>query len=120
MAKKINPGSFRAILTLLRPGKQERDEMGGLKEREYKESIVIRALKRDKTTTYKQVIGDYVTVDTVYFVANDIMSVYPIDNEWRLKYDGAVYLINHITRLDDSAPCYMEIEATKIGGGGVI
>ena len=120
MAKKINPGSFRAILTLLRPGKQERDEMGGLKERKYKESIVIRALKRDKTTTYKQVIGDYVTVDTVYFVTNDITSIYPLDNDWRLKHDGAVYIINHITRLDDEPPYYMEIEATKINGGGVI
>lgn len=120
MARKINPGSFRANLTLLRPGKQERDEMGGLKDREYKEAIVLKALKRDKTTTYKQVIGDYVTVDTVYFVANDILSVYPIDSDWRIKHDGAVYLINHITRLDDSAPYYMEIEATKIGGGGVI
>lgn len=120
MARKINPGSFNVFLTLLRPSKQERDEMGGLKDRQYKESIVLKALKRDKSTTYKQVIGDYVTVDTVYFIANDIMSVYPIDNEWRLKYDGAVYLINHITRLDDEPPYYMEIEATKIGGGGII
>lgn len=120
MARKINPGSFNAFITLLRPSRQERDEMGGIKDRQYRESITLKGLKRDKSTTYKQVIGDYVTVDTIYFVTADILSIYPLDTDWRLRYDGAVYLINHITRLDDVAPYYMEIEATKVNGGGVI
>ena len=113
---KYNYGSFKSRLTLLQPSPQEFDELGGILPTTYKEVVTVNALKRDKSTTYKQVIGDYVTVDTAYFIVNNILSAYPITNEWRIKINNEVYLINHITVIEDQIPYMLEIEATKIGG----
>ena len=57
----------------------------------------------------------YVTT-TVYFVIRDIRNAFDINNDWRLKVDGHIYVINTVTVLDDTVPKYLEIEATKIGG----
>lgn len=115
---KTNPGKFNKRVTLLRCEPAERDEMGGLREREYEAVGSFWAMQRDKTSTYKQVIGDYVTVNTCYFVLRDISSTYPLTTDWRLQYAGYTYVINSITKLDDSIPHYLEIEATRLGGIG--
>ena len=113
---KYNMGQFKWRLTLLRPGEFARDEMGGIMDSEYTPVGVVNALRRDKSTTYKTVIGDYVTVDTAYFIIRDVRGVHDINNDWRLIIDGQVYVINTVTVLDDTVPKYLEIEATKIGG----
>lgn len=113
---KYNMGLFKWRLELLQPGIFQRDEMGGIKDYDYKKVGTVNAFKRDKSVTYKTVIGDYVTLDTVYFVVRDIRNAFDINNDWRLKVDGHIYVINTVTVLDDTVPKYLEIEATKIGG----
>lgn len=113
---KYNMGQFKWRLELLQPGEFKRDEMGGIMDHDYKKVGIINAFKRDKSVTFKTVIGDYVTTDTVYFVIRDIRNAFDINNDWRLKVDGHVYVVNTVTTLDDKPPFYIEIEATKIGG----
>lgn len=113
---KYNMGKFKHRLELLCPGEFVRDDMGGIMDRTYKKVGIINAFKRDKSVTFKTVIGDYVTTDTVYFVVRDIRSAYNLDTDWRLIVDGYTYIINTVTLLDDTVPKYLEIEATKIGG----
>lgn len=113
---RFNVGSFSKVVHLLQPSTPSRDSIGGINEIEFKTVGTVRALQRDKTTTYKQVIGDYVTVNTAYFIVRDLREAYTLDVDWRLKIDGATYIINTISLLDDSRPYFMEIEATRIGG----
>ena len=114
----MNPGKINKKITLLRCEPAERDEMGGLRESDYEAVGSFWAMQRDKTSTHKQVIGDYVTVNTCYFVLRDITVSYPLTTDWRVLYDGYTYVINSITRLADSVPYYLEIEATRLGGLG--
>ena len=113
---KYNIGLFKWRLDLLQPGEFQRDEMGGIMDREYKKVGTINAFKRDKSVTYKTVIGDYVTLDTAYFIVRDIRNAHNLDTDWRIRLDGHTYVINTVTVLDDTVPYYLEIEATKIGG----
>lgn len=113
-----NVGKFTKLLHLMEPAPIEIDKMGGIKEREYTEVGKVMALQRDKTSTYKQVIGDYVTVNTCYFIIRDCRSAFPIRQDWHIKCENCSYVINSITLLDDSRPYYIEIEATRLGGIG--
>ena len=113
---KRNLGAVKWVLTLLQPSEFVRDELGGVESRNYSPALTINALQRDKSSTWKTVIGDYVTLDTQYFIIRDIRSAFDINTDWRLECNGYTYVINHITLLDDSAPFYLEIEATKMGG----
>lgn len=114
----MNPGKLNKRITLQRCEPAERDEMGGLREREYETVGSFWAMQHDKTSTHKQVIGDYVTVNTCYFIIRDISDMYPLTTDWRLLYDGYTYIINSISKLTDSVPHYLELEATRLGGIG--
>lgn len=111
-----NLGKFTHKLELLKPSEIVRDELGGVADASYSVVAIVNAMQRDKSTTYRQVIGDYVTMDTAYFVIWDISSVYKLDNRWRFRCNGYTYVINTVTRLEDEVPYMLEIEATKIGG----
>ncbi|MCQ2363179.1 MAG: head-tail adaptor protein [Acidaminococcaceae bacterium] len=103
-------------VALYKPDALARDELGGVCPRSYSQQGSIWAQRRDKTSTFRQVIGDYVTVNTCYFVAWDFRSTYPIAQDWQLEVNGQRYIINSITIIDDVLPHRIEIEATALGG----
>lgn len=115
---KYNVGQFKHTLHLLKPDEATRDELGGYNERTYTEVGTVRALQRDKSSTFRQVIGDYVTVNTCYFIVRDCRCAFPIGVEWRIKVEGQTYVINSVTLLDDTPPYFLELECTRIGGIG--
>lgn len=114
----MNPGAMRRRIVLERRLPLQRDEMGGLCQAEYEDVATVWAEQRDKTSTYRQVIGDYVTVNTCYFIIRDITATQPISVDWRLRFEGYEYVINSIVRLNERPPFYLELEATRIGGLG--
>ena len=93
--------------------------MGGLMPTTYTEAMTTLALLSSRSQSRRQVIGDFVTVDTKYFVVRDLRLLLPeLDASWRLSYDGAIYLINQIELVDESRPYYLQITATAINAGG--
>lgn len=115
---KRNPGRFIHTVILLKPSKPERDELGGLSPTTYTEAGRLLAMCEQKDQSRQPFIGDYVTVDTRYFVMRDITAIYPLDVTWRLEYKGRVYVIHDIRLLDESRPYYVQITATAINGNG--
>lgn len=108
-------------ITLLRPSAPKRDELGGLSATEYIEAYTLFAMVADKDQSRRQVLGDYVTADTKYFVMRDsTMLDASINNNWRLEYNGYIYLINKLELITESRPYYTQITATAINSGGAI
>ena len=118
---KRNPGRFTHKITLLRPSTPERDELGGLGATTYTEAHTIYAMVEDKYQSRRPVVGDYVTVDTKYFVTRDLSRMIPyLDVTWRLKYNGFVYAINKVELMNESKPYFTQLTATAINSGGVV
>lgn len=114
-----NPGRFTCKITMLRPSAPVRDELGGVAPTVYSDALTCFAMCTDKNQTRQQVIGDYVTVDTRYFLMRDVRSqVQGLDTSWRLRYNGYVYLINKVDLIDDGRPYYLQLTATAINCGG--
>ena len=121
MAFKRNPGRFTYKINLLKPSANTRDELGGLASTEYELVYSLYAMCEQKNQTRQQIIGDYVTVDTRYFVVRDIRAICPdINTQWRVTYNGMTYIINDITLIDESRPYFTQITATAINAGGGI
>lgn len=118
---KRNPGRFCHRITLLKPSVPVRDELGGLSETTYVPAVTLSAMCEQRNQSRQQIVGDYVTVDTRYFVIRDIRgmnAVKGLDTSWRLSYRNFIYLINDILLLDESRPYFLQITATAINGGG--
>lgn len=118
---KRNPGRFCHRITLLKPSASVRDELGGLSETTYVPAVTLSAMCEQRNQSRQQIIGDYVTVDTRYFVVRDIRgmnAVKGLDTSWRLSYRDFTYLINDILLLDESRPYFLQITATAINSGG--
>ena len=117
-----NPGRFNRMITLLQPSAPERDDLGGLKPTTYTAALTLFAMCEQKSQTRQQIIGDYVTSDTRWFVIRDIRSLLstPLNTQWRLAYNGTTFLINEVTLIDESAPYYIQLTATAINGSGGI
>ena len=118
---KRNPGRFCHRITLLKPSAPVRDELGGLSETTYVPAVTLSAMSEQRNQSRQQIVGDYVTVDTRYFVIRDIRgmnAVKGLDTSWRLSYRDFIYLINDILLLDESRPYFLQITATAINGGG--
>lgn len=118
---KRNPGRFCHRITLLKPSALVRDELGGLSETTYAPAITLSAMCEQRNQSRQQIVGDYVTVDTRYFVVRDIRgmnAVKGLDASWRLSYRDFIYLINDILLLDESRPYFLQITATAINSGG--
>ena len=114
-----NPGRFVHKIALLRPSAPTRDELGGLAATTYTEELSTLAMMSQRSQSRRQVIGDYVTTETKYFVVRDLRTMLEgLDTSWRLSYDGTVYLINQIEVLDESRPYYLQLTATAINAGG--
>lgn len=109
---------LRHKITLLKPSAPERDGIGGYKPAIYTEVDSVYAMQRDKSSTYRQVVGDYVTVNTCYFVCRDFTGRLDVSTNWRIRYKGYDYVINSIVLLNNHLPHYVELEATRIGGIG--
>ena len=115
-----NPGRFTKRITLLSPSAPVRDALGGIAATTYTAVLTLFAMCDEKSQARQQIIGDYVTSDTRYFVVRDIRSLCPgIDTSWRIAYNGFTYLINELTVLGD-APPYIQITATAINASGGI
>lgn len=118
---KRNPGRFCHRIALLKPSAPVRDELGGLSETTYVPAVTLSAMCEQRNQSRQQIVGDYVTVDTRYFVVRDIRgmnTVKGLDTSWRLSYRDFIYLINDILLLDESRPYFLQITATAINGGG--
>lgn len=118
---KRNPGRFCHRITLLKPSAPVRDELGGLSETTYASAITLSAMCEQRNQSRQQIVGDYVTVDTRYFVVRDIRGMNAakgLDTSWRLSYRDFTYLINDILLLDESRPYFLQITATAVSGGG--
>lgn len=118
---KRNPGRFCHRITLLKPSVPVRDELGGLSETTYVPAVTLSAMCEQRNQSRQQIVGDYVTVDTRYFVIRDIRgmnAVKGLDTSWRLSYRDFIYLINDILLFDESRPYFLQITATAINGGG--
>lgn len=117
-----NPGRFNKMITLLQPSAPERDDLGGLKPTTYTAALSLFAMCEQRTQTRQQIIGDYVTSDTRWFVIRDIRSLLstPLNTQWRLAYNGYTFLINEVMLIDESAPYYIQLTATAINGSGGI
>lgn len=117
---KRNPGRFTHKITLLKPAKPERDELGGIKSGEFESVLELFAMCEQKDQSRQAFIGDYVTADTRYFVIRDIHEAYPLDATWRISYGGYVWIINNIRLLDESRPFFLQITATAVNGSGEV
>lgn len=118
---KRNPGQFCHRITLLKPSAPVRDELGGLSETTYVPAVTLSAMCEQRNQSRQQIVGDYVTVDTRYFVIRDVRgmgAVKGLDTSWRLSYRDFIYLINDILLLDESRPYFLQITATAINSGG--
>lgn len=118
---KRNPGRFCHRITLLKSSAPVRDELGGLSETTYVPAVTLSAMCEQRNQSRQQIVGDYVTVDTRYFVVRDIRGmnvVKGLDTSWRLSYRDFIYLINDILLLDESRPYFLQITATAINSGG--
>ena len=118
---KRNPGRFCHRITLLKPSAPVRDELGGLSETTYVPAVTLSAMCEQRNQSRQQIVGDYVTVDTRYFVIRDVRgmsAVKELDTSWRLSYRDFIYLINDILLLDESRPYFLQITATAINSGG--
>lgn len=118
---KRNPGRFTHKIVLMRPSAPVRDELGGIGKIIYTDAYTVMAMVEDKDQSRRQVIGDYITVDTKYFVTRDLSRMIPyLDVNWRLNYNGFVYTINKVELLNESRPYFTQLTATAINSGGVV
>lgn len=119
---KRNPGRFNKLITVVKPSAPVRDELGGIASTTYDDALTLYAMVEQRSQSRQQVIGEYVTVDTRYFIVRDIRDLCPgINTQWRIKYNGYTYIINDLTLIDESRPYFMQITATAINaGGGVV
>ena len=118
---KRNPGRFCHRITLHKPSAPVRDELGGLSETTYVPAVTVSAMCEQRNQSRQQIVGDYVTVDTRYFMIRDIRgmdAVKGLDTSWRLSYRDFTYFVNDILLLDESRPYFLQITATAINGGG--
>ena len=118
---KHNPRELNRRIVLLRPSDPVRDDVGGIAPTTYTAELSLFAKVSAHNQSRQQIIGDFVTVDTRYFVLRDVRRICPALNiNWRLSYRGFVFVINNIQQLDEESPPYTQITATAINGSGGI
>lgn len=118
---KHNPRELNRRIVLLRPSNPQRDELGGIQEITYTAALSLFAKVSSRNQSRQQVVGDFVTVDTRFFVLRDIRRICPdLDASWRISYRDFVYIINDVQLLDEESPPYTQITATAVNGAGGI
>lgn len=116
---KRNPGRFKYTVTLMKPSAPKRDELGGIQGTEYTEALTLQAMCELRNQSRQQVAGDFLTVDTRFFVVRDLTgtAAEDVDTTWRLSYNGRTYLINDVLHIHESNPYFVQITATALNGG---
>lgn len=116
---KRNPGRFKYCIKLMRPSKALRDDLGGIQETTYSTALTINAMCEQRSQSRQQIAGDYVSVDTRYFITRDLRGTEAggIDTSWRIELNGRTYLINDVLLIDESVPAFVQITATAMSGG---
>lgn len=118
---KHNPRELNRRIVLLRPSAPVRDELGGIAPTTYTAELSLFAKITSRNQSRQQVVGDYVTVDTRYFVLRDVRRICPdLNVNWRVGYRNFVFIINDIQLLDEENPPYTQITATAVNGSGCI
>jgi len=122
MAFLRNPGRFKHKIELLKPGTVTRDELGGVSTGAYTSAGTMFAMCEQKSQTRQQILGDYVSVATRFFIVRDIRQLCTgLNRDWRIVHCGLTYQINDITLIDESSPYYLQITATALNAdGGVV
>lgn len=119
MAFKRNAGRFVHKIELYKPGQSTRDELGGLTTGERILAATLFAMCEQKNQTRQEILGDYVSTATRFFVVPDIRTMCPgLNKDWEIKHSGLTYKINDITLIDESAPYYLQITATALNPDG--
>lgn len=119
---KHNPRELNRRIVLLRPSAPVRDDAGGIAPTTYTAELSLFAKISTRNQSRQQVVGDFVTVDTRYFVLRDIRRICPeLNARWRIGYRNYVFAINDIQLLDEENPPYVQLTATAVNGdGGII
>ncbi len=118
---KHNPRELNQRITLLRPSEPKRDACGGIEATTYTAALSLFAKATSKNQSRQEVVGDFVTVDTKYFVVRDIRRICPdIDTSWRIRFRDFAFIINDIQLLDEETPAYTQITATAVNASGRI
>lgn len=119
---KHNPRELNRRIVLMRPSAPVRDELGGIQETSYAAEASLFAKVTSRNQSRQQLVGDFVTVDTRYFILRDIRRICPdIDASWRIRFNDFEWLINDIQMLDEESPPYTQITATAVNvAGGVL
>lgn len=121
MTFRRNSGKFRHKIILQKPKPEEYDELGGLVSSGFDDFCTVFAMCEQRSQSRQQVVGDYVTVDTRYFVVKDVSRLSrDIDTSWQIVYNGHTFRINQVELLNESVPYYVQFTATAINGGGGI
>ena len=117
---KRNPGRFKYTVTLMKPSAPKRDELGGIQGTEYTAALTLQAMCEVRNQSRQQVAGDFLTVDTRFFVVRDLKGTAAegVDTSWRLTCNGRTYLINDVLPIEESVPYFVQITATALNGGG--
>lgn len=119
---KHNPRELNRRIVLLRPSVPVRDELGGIQATTYAAAMSLFAKVTARSQSRQQIVGDFVTVDTRFFLVRDIRRICPdIDATWRIRFRDYIWIINDIQMLDDESPPYTQITATAVNSsGGVV
>ena len=118
---KHNPRELNRRIVLQRPSTPVRDALGGIQTTTYTAELSLFAKVTTKNQSRQEIVGDFVTVDTRYFIVRDIRRICPdIDLSWRISYRDFTFLINDIQLLDEESPPYTQITATAVNGAGRI
>ena len=118
---KHNPRELNRRIILLRPSVPVRVEVGGIAPTTYTAEMSLFAKVSSRNQSRQQVVGDFVTVDTRFFVLRDVRRICPdLNANWRINYRDFVFVINDIQLLDEESPPYTQITATAVNGNGGI
>lgn len=96
--KGNNPGKLDQRITLLQPT-VEYDSTTNAPVRSYAAVAQIRAMRFFKNSTERIEANQQVGVTTQDFMVRDYMSIYPIDNNWRIEHDGLTYDVRGVEKI---------------------
>lgn len=118
---RYNIGDFRYRITLMKPV-MDRDTMGGMATRYEDAGTIFARIRAGSSNNAANSISQ--RNDTIYgvntyatlkmVVIRDISTKYPINENWRVKYQGVVYTIDGIERDTDYPPYYIRFRMQSI------
>lgn len=119
---KRNSGKFIHKITLKKPSADVRDELGGLVPAQYTEVCSVFANVETRSQSRQQIMGDFITVDTRYFIVRELSKLASgLNTDWQLVYNGFTFKVNQVELITESRPYFVQITATALNSkGGII